>query len=229
MHLIANVMGSDTQISFPCLNQFPWLVQGFTLRQPGIDVKAPKSESLARLRERHRSLLLEKGIDWSRMQYVDQVHGNQVVVSARATSSQAPADGLITNEVDLPIGIHVADCCAIYLVDRKRRGIALLHSGRKGTAANIAAEGVRQLGTNFAVEPQDIVAALSPCIHACCYEIDFVSQIESQLKAEGVREVWRHPDCTGCEINRYYSYRKEMGHTGRMLAFMMIKRSVSSS
>ena len=215
-------------IRFPLLERFSWLVHGFTVRQEGVDVNAGRGEVLARLRENHRKILDSQGVEVERLRLAEQVHGNRVAVVdgiAANSGSYRPApnaDGLVTASQGIPLGIYVADCCAIYLVEHEKRGIGLLHSGRKGTEGNIAREGVQRLVEICGGHAKNMVAVLSPCIHACCYDVDFVSEIERQLKGEGVGEVWRHPDCTGCRLDRYYSYRKEKGRTGRMLAFMGI-------
>jgi copper oxidase (laccase) domain-containing protein len=217
---------------FPPLNRIPWLSHGFTTRQKGTDGTASRDVALSRLQEQHRQIVESQGVSWRQLRLAEQVHGNRIVIAGRADGSQpqpeqpavAPgADGLITAMEGVPLGIHVADCCAVFLVETRRRAIGLLHSGRKGTEAGMAREGVRRLAALAQGDPPAMIAALSPCIHRCCYEVDFIAEIEQQLRAEGVGEIWRHPDCTGCRPERYYSYRKEKGRTGRMLAFMMIR------
>jgi len=223
-------------ITFPPLDRFPWLVHGFITRQHGVDANGPREDVIACLREGHRMVFTTLGIEWSHLRLPEQVHGNYVeVVDDKETGSQirnphsaiANADGLVTTSVNVPLGIHVADCCAVFLVETRHRAIGLLHSGRRGTEGNIVRQGIRELTTLSGGNPSDVVAVLSPCIHGCCYDVDFVAQIERQLRDEGVEEVWRHPDCTGCHMDRYYSYRKEKGRTGRMLAFAMIRTTAA--
>lgn len=196
------------------------------MREPGVDVNAERAEVLARLGRSHRRILESCGIQMGGLRVGEQVHGNRVAaVGADGVASHTPVpgvDGLVTTQRGVALGVYVADCCAVYLVETERRAVALLHSGRKGTEGNIAREGVRRLVEACAGKAPRVVAALGPCIHSCCYDVDFVSEIERQLGVEGVGEVWRHPDCTGCRMDRYYSYRKEKGRTGRMLAFLGI-------
>ncbi len=235
-------------IAFEPFSPFPWLVHGFTLREKDLDVKGTRNEVLARLRESQGAVLESAGIAWNCLHVVEQVHGNKVVVQTKdlgeslfgkpvikspllnkglgevgSEGYEKDADGLVTSVTGVALGIYVADCCAIFLVETERHAIGLLHSGRKGTEANIAREGVRELKMVSNGDPAKMIAVLSPCIHRCCYDVDFASEIERQLKAERVGEVWQHPDCTGCHLDRYYSYRREKGRTGRMLAFMMIR------
>ncbi len=219
-------------ITFPPLDRFPWLVHGFTTRQEGVDANRPRGEVITRLGKCHEMVFDTLGISWESLRLAQQAHGNKVAVVCADNlkseisnlKSQIPGvDGLVTATAGVPLGIYVADCCAVFLIETRHRAIGLLHSGRRGTEGNIVRQGIRELTTLSGGKPSDVVAALSPCIHGCCYDLDFVAQIEQQLRKEGVEEAWRHPDCTGCHTDRFYSYRKEMGRTGRMLAFAMIR------
>jgi copper oxidase (laccase) domain-containing protein len=131
-------------------------------------------------------------------------------------------DGLITARSGVCLGIHVADCCAVYLHDRVRNCVGLVHSGRKGTELRIVQVAIQKLRDAFGSEPADIVAQLSPCIRPPHYEVDFAAEIVRQCRESGVREVFDPGVCTACNIERYYSYRAERGSTGRMLAALML-------
>jgi copper oxidase (laccase) domain-containing protein len=208
---------------FPPFQELDWLTGGLILRQDDLSLDLPKPELRHALDQRQAEILKTIGIPWSTVRCVHQVHGNRIVTvnSADAADTRGEsADGLATAIAGVTLGIRVADCGSIFLADKRRRAIALLHSGRRGTEANVAREGLRELLRLSGGQPADVRAVLGPCIHGCCYDVDFVSQIEQQLAAEGVRDIWRHPDCTGCHLDRYYSYRKEKGRTGRMLAFL---------
>ncbi|NUN93787.1 MAG: laccase domain-containing protein [Verrucomicrobiae bacterium] len=209
-------------VSFAFLSRFPWVAHGFIPRwTPGGASPARAEEKLT---PHHVAMLRARGISHGALALAEQIHGRDVALVARGGEPpRAGADGLATETPGVALGIHVADCGAIYLVDPVRRAIALLHSGKRGTAAGIPEEGVSTMARAFGSRPGDLVAALSPCIHACCYEVDFAAEILRRLAAAGVREVWRHPDCTACRPDRYDSYRRDKGRTGRMLAFLMIR------
>lgn len=213
---------------FPPLVNLPWLRHGFTLREPGIDTNLDRAEALTALSDAHRKVLKEEGVSLDDLRLGEQVHGNTVVVvdedcDLNVLRKPIPhADGLVTTRPGIPLGIHVADCCAVYLVDLHRRAIGLLHSGRKGTETNIVKEGVRQICLAGKGDPGSILAVMSPCIQECCYEMDFASEVERQLEDAGVEHIWRQSECTACSSDHFYSYRREKGRTGRMLAFLMM-------
>ena len=131
-------------------------------------------------------------------------------------------DGLITNQRGVCLGIYVADCCAVFLVDPVRRALGLVHSGKKGTELGIVASAIRTMMARFGSRVSDLVIQLSPCIRPPHYEIDFAADIVRQCRDLGVASVHDGGVCTACDLTRYYSYRAEKGRTGRMLAFLAL-------
>lgn len=219
------------------LDNLPGVRAAFLSRLPDIDVDADRETALARLKPAHDALIAQLG--FAPPVTAEQVHGSLVAVVDAASVSPLPAaDGLATATPGLTLGIYVADCAAIYLVDPVRRAIALVHSGRKGTEANILGEAVRTLRENFGTEPADLIAVVSPCIRPPHYEIDFAATIAAQAHAAGIgvldqagigvpghAGIGSFHDagvCTASHPNRYYSYRREKGRTGRMLALLAL-------
>jgi copper oxidase (laccase) domain-containing protein len=152
-----------------------------------------------------------------------QVHGAEVaVVNARTPSPVPGADGLITADPAVCLGVYVADCGPIYLVDPVKRVVGLLHSGRKGTEQGITTAAIQRMVGEFGCLPQDIVLQLGPCIRPPLYEIDFAADILRQAREAGVEQIHDCGVCTGRNLERYYSYRVEKGRTGRMLAILAL-------
>ncbi|HEV3148792.1 MAG TPA: polyphenol oxidase family protein, partial [Chthoniobacterales bacterium] len=132
----------------------------------------------------------------------------------------AGCDGIITNRREVALGIHVADCCAVYIVDPITAAIGLVHSGKKGTALGIAAKAIQQMKEKFGSNPAEMIVQLSPCIRPPHYEIDFAADIIAQCRKMGVKQIHDSGACTACHPDLYYSYRAEKGKTGRMLALL---------
>ena len=131
-------------------------------------------------------------------------------------------DGIITNRREVALGIHVADCCAVYIVDPKKPAIGLVHSGKKGTELGVVTNAIAQMRAHFGSNPADLVVQLSPCIRPPHYEIDFAAKIIGQCRAQGVKQIHDSGICTACHPDLYYSYRAEKGKTGRMLALLAL-------
>ena len=116
-------------LALPC-------VHGFVRRIPGIELSHDKAVALENLDKIHRQAREILGLDNRKFITARQVHGKKIaVVDSPADSDHCfeDCDGLITNQRDVCLGVYVADCCAVYLVDRNARAIGLVHSGKKGT------------------------------------------------------------------------------------------------
>jgi YfiH family protein len=142
-------------------------------------------------------------------------------------------DGHTTAEPSLPLLVFVADCLPVALSGPS--GVAMLHCGWRGLAAGIVARGVE------AVAATD--AAIGPGIGPCCYEVgeevldalqgstglkpthivgnrpigrvDLVEVATRQLREAGVERVQAAGLCTSCEVDRFFSHRRDGGRTGR--------------
>ena len=206
------------------INQVPGVRADFVERIPGVEVRDEKDEVLRRLAPAHEARI-EALSGQHRCIYAEQVHGSGVAVieGARGLMAgiQPGMDGLLTAEPDVVLGIHVADCGAIWLADRETGAVGVLHSGKKGTESNILQEAVELMRRQFRSRPKDIVAVLGPCIRPPHYEVDFAAEIGRQADQLGLGEF---RDCgidTASDPDRYYSYRMEKGKTGRMLALIV--------
>lgn len=210
---------------FAALGAIPGVRHVFTLRVPGIDVKHDKPTALRRLDHIHEAIRQEIGVAAMPLITAQQVHGERIAIinSAMESGCLAACDGLVTNQREVCLGIYVADCCAVYIVDPVQRAIGLVHSGRKGTALNIATNAIETMRENFGSEPADLVVQLSPCIRPPHYEVDFAAEIARQCRDLGVTSIHDSGVCTACDLSGYYSYRAEKGRTGRMLAFLALR------
>ncbi|MFM8365092.1 MAG: polyphenol oxidase family protein [Verrucomicrobiota bacterium] len=208
---------------FPALDAIPGVIHTFLQRVPGLDVRTDRETAMARLASLQRETLDALGFAGFPLARAEQVHSNMVARVSEQVEVPAPGcDALVTTKPGLALGIHVADCAAVYLVDRKHRGIALAHSGRKGTELDIATATLKALLEATGGEPADVVAQISPCIRPPRYEVDFAAEIRRQLARAGVLEIHDCGICTHAEADVYYSYRREEGKTGRLLAALAL-------
>ena len=215
---------------FPALSAIKICRHVFAQRIPGIDVSHDKAEVLERLDAAHREIRNATGFgDWP-LFTAEQIHGNKIAIVDRAVASAvlsgvdgcefSGCDGIITNQRGIALGIYVADCCAVYIVDPKTPAIGLVHSGRKGTELGVVTNAIRQMIERFGSDPANMIVQLSPCIRPPHYEVDFASEIIRQCRELNVQHIHDSGTCTACDLGRYYSYRAEKGKTGRMLALI---------
>ena len=210
-------------------------VCGFTLQDPsGLDLAA------------HRAALA----------CAVQVHGAEVhhVEAAGGRWPAAPerGDGLWTTSAGLCLAVRAADCVPLLLWDAQVGAVAAVHSGWRGTAADMAGAAVAA-GAPLGVEPARLRAAIGPCIGVGAYEVgdevlaglrgvglgdaDFGLRVgprgrphvdlrranRSLLRRAGLRD--EHiEDVGGCTFSdrRYPSYRRDGAAAGRLRALIAL-------
>src|SRR5215831_18303089 len=223
---------------FPALSAIKICRHVFAQRIPGIDVSDEKAEVIERLDAAHQEIRNATGFgDWP-LFTAEQIHENKIAVIQRAVASNVPSgidgrefagcDGLITNLRSVALGIYVADCCTVYIVDPKTPAIGLVHSGRKGTEFGVVTNAIRQMIDRFGSDPANMIVQLSPCIRPPHYEVDFAAEIIGQCRALGVKQIHDSGVWTACDLARYYSYRAEKGKTGRMLALIGLNPAIAN-
>ena len=172
------------------------------------------------------------GADLEKLALNYQVHSSRVLRAVPAMRGEH-ADGLWTDEPDLPILAMSADCLPIVLVSTRpaKPAVAVLHAGWKGLLAGIVAAGAQALAGG------GLTAAIGPGIGPCCYEVgeevaapfrerfgddvvresrlDLWTSAERALRAAGVEKVDRFDRCTACEPETFFSHRRDAGRTGR--------------
>ncbi len=114
------------------------------------------------------------GVPRDRVLLIKQVHGVHVAVARRGHTDgwQRPqADGIVTDDASVAIGVRVADCAPVLLFDPARHVAGAAHAGWRGTAAGASGATVAALGQAFGSRPSDLVAAIGPCLGRCCGEV----------------------------------------------------------
>ncbi len=198
--------------TFAQLRTLDFITHAFTLRSHD-DTRTDTFED---------SALRALGLDPSRHVSAEQTHGNGVAVVTQPALRIPAVDALATRAAGLPLVIRCADCAAVYIIDRTTPAIALIHSGKAGTLANIVGHTLHAMQTQLGTQPKDCLAFIGPSIGPCHYEMDIWSALEHQLREAGVGEVHNPRVCTACRLDRYFSYRTEHGKTGRMLAILSL-------
>jgi len=99
-----------------------------------------------------------------------QVHGATVAHVRSGAAAPAEADAIVCATPGLAVAVVTADCVPILAAARDGRAVAAIHAGWRGLAAGVVEAGIEAL--RAAAPGALLVAAIGPCIGACCYEID---------------------------------------------------------
>ena len=176
----------------PPLAQLDWIVHGFSTRPGGaselehhrdgrktsekvLNLGFAEWDSREHVLRNRRNFFAALNANGMRVIGLRQIHSD-IINIAHSTDSEpsadAPkADALITNESGLLLVVQVADCVPILLADKKRRAIAAIHSGWRGTLQRIAEKALGRMQMEFGTRPRDVIAALGPGIGQCCFEV----------------------------------------------------------
>jgi len=199
------------------LDQLPWLIHGFGTRL--VDVPALFG-SLATLK---------------------QIHSATCVPGAGRAGELGRGDALIEDTPGSVIAVKTADCIPILLVDQRRRAVAAVHAGWRGTVARIARKAVEAMAEQLGSAPADLHAAIGPGIGKCCYQvgpevavqfgergrthIDLLEANRRQLVEAGVtpERVYASNLCTMCQPAEFHSFRRDKEAAGRLYSFAGIR------
>ena len=172
--------------------KLPWLLHGFSTRPGGVStLESEKVLNLSFMEWDSRENVLEnRGLFQSALGAADldlvplkQIHSDVIRVFSGPAAEPCKGDASATNHPSLLLAIQTADCVPILLVDPKRRAVAAIHAGWRGTLARIAQKAVGQMQFEFGSKPSDLLAAIGPSIGPCCYEVaaDFVTKFTAQF------------------------------------------------
>lgn len=111
--------------------------------------------------------------DWKdfKLLFLKQVHSHIVHFIRRVPGAGLRGDAAVTGLPRIFLIIKTADCLPVLLVDEKKRVIAAVHCGWKGTALRVLEKVVRGMKTQYGCEPAALLAAFGPCIGRDCYEV----------------------------------------------------------
>ena len=91
------------------------------------------------------------------MAFPYQIHSPNISV-VTAPGRYEACDALITNKRGIFLAVTVADCVPILLYDPVTESIAAVHSGWRGSKAEILSAAVKAMERNYAVEPKNLFA-----------------------------------------------------------------------
>jgi YfiH family protein len=179
-------------LHIPAFSKLPWLIHAFSTSPGGISPLENKKvlnlgftdwDTRANVLENRRRLQTAAGAKDLPLITLKQFHSDVIHLFDTTPSEPCKGDASITNRPNLLLAIQTADCVPILLVDPKKRAIAAIHAGWRGTLARIAAKTIGKMQMHFGTNPRDLLAAIGPSIGPCCYEVgtEVATQFLSQF------------------------------------------------
>jgi polyphenol oxidase len=186
-----NVQGMRI-LQAPALAELPWLVHGFSTKPGGVsDQDGEKVLNLGftewdtkgNVLENRRRFQSALGVADLQLISLQQIHSDVIHLFDAAPAESCRGDASATNHPGLLLGVQTADCVPILLVDPKKRAVAAVHAGWRGTLARIVVKATGKMQMHFKSKPADLLAAVGPSIGGCCYEVgtEVAAQFLSQF------------------------------------------------
>ena len=198
----------------PALDVFEWLVYGFGTRE-----SSPPGQVAT----------------------LHQIHSDIVVAADGRTGCLGDGDALLSQTPGRLVAVKTADCLPILLVDPVHRAVAAVHAGWRGTVRQICRRTADVMCHHFGTQAGDLYAAIGPGIGGCCFEVG--PEVAAEFGQAGrvrinLEEVNRQQLldaglaadkilcarlCTVCQVEHFWSYRRQKEGAGRMLSFVGIR------
>ncbi|WP_321779101.1 peptidoglycan editing factor PgeF [Sulfurimonas sp.] len=200
----------------------------------------------------HTVLAKKLNYDKKTLIHMKQIHSNIVhLVDVKDNFDNPPTcDALITDKLNTPLMVMVADCSPLLFFDTKKNIIAVAHAGREGTFSNIIKNVINSFKENYNSNAQDIIVSIGASIKKCCYEVgdeiykescelnlnyaiekkdknyylNISKILKTQLLDAGVKEqnIEICNECSCCEDKKYFSYRADK-KSGRFCGVILLK------
>ncbi len=165
------------------LSKIEGLIHGFTDRNGGMSEPPYNTLNLGlntgdldyNVGNNYKIVASEIGVDSDSFFTASQVHGKNIVIvgplETRESILKRSADALLTKSTGKLVGVTVADCVPVLIVDPVLRAVAAVHCGWRSLAEKILFEVVETMIKRWGSDPKDLIAAIGPSIRGCCYVI----------------------------------------------------------
>ena len=236
-----------TQIIYSeLLEKFPEIVFGFSTKKGGVSPEPDRMNLSTSVRddlknvERNREIFFNAlGIRKEQVTFQKQIHSAIIKYSDRPQIFEN-CDAIYTDKKNNFLVVSVADCIPIFLYEPKKKIVAGVHSGWRGTYEKILTHTIEELKEKFSIDSSELVAYIGPGISQDNYEVgeEFAKYFEDEVKHKkngkffldlkkdnykqliksGVKKenIEVSELCTFSEKEVLHSYRRDGNKSGRM-------------
>ena len=247
------IINSALLSSFPAISAAFTTRHGGVSKPPYTDANLAfhVGDNPADVLENHNLLAQTMEYDRRSLIHMRQIHSDKITLIDETYNFNTPpeCDALITNHNNIPLMVMSADCTPILLYDPVHKAIGAVHAGRAGALNEILPKTISSMGLEFGSIPSNINVVLGPSISGCCYEINNAIAEETQTKGYpealrfdnekifldvntiltlqlqrlGIEKVEVIKECASCHHDRYFSYRADQQHTGRIAGVIILR------
>jgi hypothetical protein len=164
------------------MDRIPFLRHGFSTRHGGtsplparaLNLSHVSWDDVTRVEENRRRFLIALGFPQESLVTLSQIHSDRVHIieeNLEQWNRRTQGDALITQRAGVTLGIQVADCLPILIVDPQTRTIGGVHAGWRGTLARVFAGTVAKMRESSGCDPSRMMTAIGPGIRFCCFEV----------------------------------------------------------
>ncbi len=127
-----------------------------------------------------QQLASELDVPLERFVFMDQIHSDNILIASEQDAGKGSTsaddaikyyDALVTNKPNLMLIVTTADCVPVLIADTRKKVIAAVHAGWRGSAKLITFKAVQKMKDGYNSSPHDIVAVIGPSIGPCCYQV----------------------------------------------------------
>ena len=122
------------------------------------------------VKENRELFFRELGLKPENVAVQKQVHGDKINIVTKG-GFYGESDALITGEENVGLAITTADCTPIFIFDKKKKVIAAVHSGWRGTEKKILLKVLEKLTADYNSTPKDLIVYIGPSICQKNYEV----------------------------------------------------------
>lgn len=147
-----------------------------------------------------------------------QVHGADVIMAHGPVEGRkwlARADGVMTNQADVPLVMRYADCIPLLFHDAKKKVVGLAHAGWRGTVQGMGKNMIRAMQNAYGSNPADVQAIIGPGISIERFQVgaEVVAEVEDYFGTlEGLMR--RDPDDGTAYVDLWEANRRDLEDAG---------------
>ena len=196
-----------------------------------------------------KSFFSELGLSPEKAAFQEQVHGDFITI-VHKPGNTGESDAMITDKEEIALSISTADCTAVFIYDHKKKVIAAVHTGWRGTHKGITKKVMMRLKSEYKCDPSDLYVYLGPSVAQVNYAVgsevaelfnpvyllntgdriflDVSAANYDMLLSEGIPscQIQKSSLCSYEYNELLHSYRRDGKHSGRALGVIVMRELV---